>query len=154
MVDALQRAHGWLRPTGYLVDVRPTSEPAHLEVQLAAGIVGVGRVSDVNDDIGPNARHARADLALAAALALGWFVQEERREFPFHRHANTVEEIRDHVAGKWMGAALDEPSLLRAAALQISEAAARLWVREQVGIARLRPLEKGRRFAAEHAENP
>lgn len=140
MVDALQRAHGWLRPTGSLVDVRPTAAPAHLEVQLAAGIVSVGRVSDVNDLIGPNARHARADVALAAAVARGWFVLEEQREFSFHRHADTVEEMRDYVRGKWMGAALDDRSLQRAAALQLSEAGARLWLREQVGIARLRPI--------------
>jgi hypothetical protein len=142
MVDALQRAHRWLRPTGYLVDVRPTAEPAHLEVLLAAGIVSVGRVSDVNDLVGPNARHARADVALAAAVARGWFVREEHCEFSFHRHADTVEEIRDHIRGKWMGAALDEQSLQRAAALQLSEAGAGLWVREQVGIARLGPCRK------------
>jgi hypothetical protein len=149
MVNALQRAHGWLRPTGYLVDVRPTAEPAHLEVQLAAGIVSVGRVSDINDQIGPNARHARADVALAAAVARGWFVPEAQRELSFHRHADSVEEIRDHVHGKWMGAALDEPSLQRAAALQISEPRARLWIREQVGIVRLRPLGSGPRTVSQ-----
>ena len=142
MVDALQRAHRWLRPTGYLVDVRPTAEPAHLEVLLAAGIVSVGRVSDVNDLVGPNARHARADVALAAAVARGWFVREEHCEFSFHRHADTVEEMRDHVRGKWMGAALDEQSLQHAAALQLSEAGAQLRLREQVGIARLGPCRK------------
>jgi hypothetical protein len=140
MVDALRRAHGWLRPTGHLVDVRPTAEPAHLEVQLTAGIVGVGRISDVNDLVGPNARHARADVALATAVDLGWFAADQQREFSFHRHADTVEEVHEHVRGKWMGAALDERALQRAAALQLGETGARLWLREQVGIARLRPL--------------
>lgn len=140
MVDALRRAHGWLRPTGYLVDVRPTAEPAHLEAQLASGIVGVGRVSDVNDLVGPNARHARADAALAEAVARGWFLQEARRELSFYRHADTADEMRDHIRGKWMGAAIDERSLQQAAALRHREPAARLWLREQVGIARLRPL--------------
>src|SRR5687767_4092126 len=121
MVDALWRAHGWLRPTGHLVDVRPTAEPAHLEVQLTAGIVGVGRISDVNDLVGPNARHARADVALATAVDLAWFAADQQREFSFHRHADTVEEVHEHVRGKWMGAALDERALQRAAALQLGE---------------------------------
>jgi hypothetical protein len=48
--------------------------------------------------------------------------------------------LRDHVRGKWMGAALDDRSLQRAAALHRSGASTRLWLREQVGITRLRPL--------------
>ena len=49
MVDALRRAHGWLKAAGSLVDIRPTAEPAYLEVQLASGVVVAGRVSDVSD---------------------------------------------------------------------------------------------------------
>jgi hypothetical protein len=140
MVDALQRARGWLTPTGYLVDIRPTAEPAHLEVQLAAGIVGAGRVSDVSEQVGPNARHARADTALATALGLRWFVPEVQLEFSFHRYADSVDEVRDHIRGTWMGAHVDDASLDRAATLASSEPGARLRVREQVGIVRLRPV--------------
>lgn len=139
MVDALRRAHGWLRPTGCLVDIRPTAEPAHLEVLLAAGIVGAGRVGDVNEVVGPNVRHARADAALAIAVDLRWFVPEMQLEFPFHRYAETVDEVRDHVRGEWMGASIDDAALQRAARLYTSEPGARLRVREQVGIGRLRP---------------
>jgi len=140
MVDALRRAREWLKPTGYLVDIRPTAEAAYLEVQRAAGIVCAGRVSDVNELVGPNARHARADTALAIALSSRWFVAEVRLEFSFHRYAETVDEVRDHVRGTWMGAAIEEEALLRAASLHASEPGARLRVREQVGIVRLRPV--------------
>jgi hypothetical protein len=139
MVDALRRAHRWLRPTGYLVDIRPTAEAAHLEVQLAGRVVVAGRVSDVSDRVGPNARHARADTALAIALDRRWFVPEVQLEFPFYRHAETVDELRDHVRGEWMGANIDDEALRRAADLQASEPGARVRLREQVGIARLRP---------------
>jgi hypothetical protein len=141
MVDALHRAHGWLRPTGLFVDIHPTAEPAYLEVQSAAGIVGVGRVNDIDEQSGPSSRHAKADAALAAAVTRGWFAIEARREFSFHRYADTVSELRSHVQGKWRGAALDQAALQRAATLQGTEPNARLWVREQVSIARLRPLE-------------
>jgi hypothetical protein len=142
MVDALRRAHGWLRPAGFVVDIRPTAEPAYLEVQLPSGIAAAGRVSDVNDQVGPNARHARADTALAVALARGWFVSELRVEFSFHRYAESVDEIRDHVHGEWLGANIDDEALERAARVQATDPEARLRVREQVGIARLRPVGK------------
>src|SRR5206468_1044894 len=76
MVDALQRAHGWLRPTGCVLDAHPTAEPAYLEVQLAAGIVAVGRVNDIDGQAGPSSRHARADAALAEAVTRGWIARE------------------------------------------------------------------------------
>jgi hypothetical protein len=140
MVDALRRTHRWLQPTGYLVDIRPTSEAAYLEAQLAAGTVVAGRVSDVNDQVGPNARHARADTALAIALERRWFIPEVQLEFSFHRYAGSVDEVRDHVRGEWMGAAIADEALQRAARLHASEPNARLRVREQVGIVRLRPF--------------
>jgi len=140
MVDALRRAHEWLRPAGILVDIRPTAEPAYLEVQLASGIVVAGRVSDISDQAGPNARHARADTALAMALNRGWFVSERHLEFSFLRYADRIAEVRNHVRGEWMGARIDDEALDRAARLQATEPGARLRLREQVGIGRLRPV--------------
>lgn len=142
MVDALRRAHGWLQATGSLVDIRPTAEPAYLEVQLASGVVVAGRVSDVNDSTGPNARHARADTALAVALERGWFVSELRLEFSFHRYADRIAEVRDHVRDDWIGASIDDEALERAARLQGSEPGARLRIREQIGIGRVRPIRR------------
>ena len=139
MVDALRRAHEWLRPAGSLVDIRPTAEPAYLEVQLASGVVVAGRVSDINDLAGPNARHARADTALAVALARGWFVSELRLEFSFNRYADRIAEVREHVRGDWMGASIEDEALDRAADLRGKEPGARLRIREQIGIGRLRP---------------
>jgi hypothetical protein len=140
MVDALERARGWLGPDGRLVDVHPAAEPAYLEVQLGARIVGVGRIDDVNEVIGTTARHGRADAALADAVAREWFAVEQRREFSFRRHADTVDEMRAYVNGKWKGAVLQEKSLQHAAALLRAVPGAQLWVREQVHIARLRPI--------------
>jgi len=140
MVDALERAHGWLRPGGRLVDVHPTAERAYLEVQVGARLVCVGRVHDVDEQIGPSARHARADAAFAAAVERGWFLVEERREFSFRRYADTVDEMRSYVNGTWKGAALEERALLEAARHLLADPGARLWVREQVGIVRAIPI--------------
>ena len=118
MVDALRRAHGWLQAAGSLVDIRPTAEP------------------------GPNARHARADTALAVALERRWFVSELRLEFSFHRYADRIAEVRDHVRDDWIGASIDDEALERAARLQGSEPGARLRIREQIGIGRVRPIRR------------
>ena len=138
MVDALQRARKWLRPAGFLIDIRPTAEPAYLEVQLAGRTEVAGRVGDVNEQVGPSARHARADRALATALDRRWFAVELRLEFSFNRHADTLAELRDHIRHEWRGAAIDDAALARAATLLASEPGARVRVREQVAIARLR----------------
>src|SRR5207247_11292588 len=114
MVDALQRAHGWLRTTGCVLDAHPTAEPAYLEVQLAAGIVAVGRVNDIDGQAGPSSRHARADAALAEAVTRGWFAIEARAEFSFQRHADSVSETRSHVQGQWNDAVLEEVERQRA----------------------------------------
>lgn len=147
MVDALERAHGWLRPGGRLVDIHPTAEPAYLEVQAGARLLGVGRVHDVDEQIGTSARHARADAAFAAVVERGWFLVEQRREFSFRRHADTVDEMRSYVNDTWTGAVLDEGALQDAARHLLAERGARLWVREQVGIARAIPIAGRRRSA-------
>ena len=139
MVDALQRARGWLRPAGFLIDIRPTPEPAHLEVQLAGRTEVAGRVSDADGQAGPSARHARADTALAAALDRHWFVVELQRQFSVYRHGDTLDELRHHIRSDWRGAAIDDAALGRAAALLASERGARVRLREQVGMARLAP---------------
>jgi hypothetical protein len=143
MVDALRRAHGWLKAGGCVIDVRPTAEPAYLEVLLASRAAVAGRVGDLDDAVGPNARHARADTALSVALERGWFVVETRFEFPFHRYADNVSEVRNYLREDWMGAAIADEALEQATRLMASEPGARVRVREQVGIARLRPRNAG-----------
>jgi hypothetical protein len=140
MVHALERARRYLKPDGYLIDVHPTPEQARLEVGLGTDVVGVSTVDDVDDSSGPRTRHARADAALAEAVARGWFVVEEQLEFQFRRYADTVSEMQDHFR-TWKGAVLDWRAWKRAAALRRAHPDAPLWLREQVSIARLRPLD-------------
>ena len=138
MVDALDRARRYLRTPGYLIDVHPTPEQARLEVGVGTSVVGVSIVDDVDADSGPRTRHARADAALAEAVSRGWFVVEDQAEFEFRRYADTVAEMQDHFRS-WKGAVLRSGGWKRAAALRRAHPTARLWLREQVSIARLRP---------------
>ena len=139
MVHALERARRYLRSDGYLIDVHPTPERARLEVGLGTDVVGVGVVEDVDDSSGAQTRHSRADAALAEAVARGWFVIEEQREFQFRRYADTVTEMQDHLR-TWKGVVLDWRAWKRAAALRREHPGAPMWLREQVSIARLKPF--------------
>jgi len=140
MVHALLGARAWLNSAGRLVDLRPTSEAAVLEVHLASGTVAAGCVVDLEGQAGPQRRHAQAEAAAAAVVARGWFALEDRHEFTFRRYADSAVEMRDYVASKWSGGALEAGALERAEALMRIEPDAALCVREQVTIARLRPL--------------
>jgi hypothetical protein len=140
MVHALFAVRAWLKPAGCLVDLRPTSEPALLEVHLASGTVVAGRVVDLQGQSGPQRRHAQAEAAAAEAVARGWFALEVRHELTFRRYADSAVEMRDYVRSKWHGGALDADALPRAEALLRTEPEAALCVREQVTIARLSPL--------------
>ena len=68
--------------------------------------------------------------------------RELRLEFSFHRYADRIAEVRDHVRDDWIGASIDDEALERAARLQGSEPGARLRIREQIGIGRLRPIRR------------
>lgn len=138
MVDALGRILRWLPTRGWLIDIHPTPEAAHLEVRAPRGIVSAGDLVDNDDHSGPRTRHAHADAALTTAIAQGWFVLEERREFTFRRYADTLSEMRAYVESKWKGAGIEEATWVSASAL-MQDPKARLWLRETVSIVRLRP---------------
>jgi hypothetical protein len=138
MVHALERAHHYLRPDGYLIDVHPTPEQARLEIGFGTDVVDLSIVDDIDESRGPRTRHARADAALAEAVARGWFVVEEHEEFQFRRYADGVAEMQDHFR-TWKGAVIDGRAWARAAELQRAHPDSWLCLREQVGIARLRP---------------
>jgi hypothetical protein len=140
MVHALERARHYLRPDGCLIDVHPTPEQARLEIGVGTDVVDLSVVDDVDESSGPRTRHARADAALAEAVARGWFVVEEQQEFQFRRYADTVAEMQDHFR-TWKGAVIDGRAWERATALQRGRPDSRLCLREQVSIARLRPLD-------------
>jgi hypothetical protein len=139
MVHALSRARGWLAPHGRLADIRPTPEPAHLEVRTGTTIVRAGDLQDGSTGSGPRTRHLQADAALADALARGWFELEARRELTFRRHADTVGEMREYTRAKWTDACLTDETLDRAAALLAAHPTADLWLTEQLTLSRLRP---------------
>lgn len=134
MVDALRRVHRMVTPTGLVVDVHPTEVPAALYVE--------GRpVGDLDAADAPM-RHAAADSAVPAAIDAGLFSEVASTEFEFFTYADTVEELRDHVAANWRNTRIGPETVARAQkALASAPAGTRPAVREHVRLTVLRPRQ-------------
>jgi len=140
MVDALGRTRRWLAPGGCVIDLHPTPEPGRLEVLTAGGVVTAGDLQDDGHAKGPFGRHANADRAVATAIAHGWFALDERRTFTYLSHGETLADIQRHMAAKWRETHINERTLARALAMLGANAGATPRLREEVTIARLRPI--------------
>jgi hypothetical protein len=131
MVDALRRAHRIATPDGTVVDLHPSRAPAVVEI-------GDRLTGYVNADDGRR-RHAAADAAIAKAVEDGLFEIERVAEFPFHTHADTIEELRDYIEEHWRDAHLDEATVSRTRDARREMPAARPRARERVILTILRP---------------
>ena len=132
MVDALLSARRLLRPNGCLVDLHPTVESAHVEVDLDI-CTGDLHAEDARR------RHAAADAALATIVGREAFTIEGAQEFPFRRHADSVEELQEYVADKWTDAHFDDATLNNTRDALRAHPTASLWLREQARVTKLRP---------------
>jgi hypothetical protein len=137
MVDALCRSRDWLKADGCLIDLRPADPTPEVMVGSKDQSRSVGTLTV---ETARQQRHVAADRALARVLDRELFVLEEKREFIFHRFADTADELRDYVASKWKETRLDEITHRRAAEALSVVPGGRLWLREEVAIRRLRPL--------------
>ena len=98
MVDALHRAHRWLRPTGCVLDLHPSSSVPTIEVG--------GRVIGIVDTPDGPARHAAADAALRDVLTARLFVTAGATDFDFYTWADSLGELREHIEDHWRDARL------------------------------------------------
>ena len=85
------------------------------------------------------ARHAAADAALRSVVADGTLIPDREEEFSFYRYPDSVNELRDYIAGKWQQTRLAPETHAEAAALLAANPSARLRLREQVAIRMLTP---------------
>src|SRR5262245_33766937 len=133
MVDALHRAHRWIAPDGYLVDIHPTDVRAVVQV----GDLDVGPL----DDGDAPARHAAAGDALTAIVADRLFERIAVVEFDFHTWADNVEELRDFVARTWRTTRIGQTTAEAAHGAQMrAPAGVRPRTRERIALTTLRPL--------------
>lgn len=131
MVHALHRAHGLLAPDGCLIDLRPTSETARVDV----GGAPLGRL----DADAADRRHAAAEAALATVLAAGLLRVDGERQFWFLTHGHSIDELREHVHATWRDSRVPDALVDRARAAQRANPALPLCLAEQLRITRLLP---------------
>jgi hypothetical protein len=97
MVHALRDIWRVLLPRGWLLDVRPLSANAPLEVVAGTQVWRAGRVDEaagLPDD------HA-ANQSLQTIVREGWFIREHQARFDYAWYWDTLDELRSHIAEKW-----------------------------------------------------
>ncbi len=129
MVDALRRARGWLRRTGFLIDLHPTSA-------IAAVIVGDTIAGPLQTGSAPT-RHQEATDAIASVVRERFFTQDDEMEFEFSTYADTLEELQEHILEDRRESRIGDDTMLRARALLHNAPGVRPRVRERVSASRL-----------------
>ena len=132
MVDALRRAHGMVRLSGWVVDVHPTSAVASVEV----GARSTGRVDGGDAPL----RHAAAGAALATVLDAGWFAVDRAVEFTFYTYGDTIDELREYIEENWRNGRMSDAVVRRTRDALRDAPGTRPRVREQVRLTKLQPI--------------
>jgi hypothetical protein len=139
MVHALETIRSSLRPQGILLDVRPASEKAVVEIahrEAADRPEHLVRIGDV-DELFCVGTLADADAALGAEIEAGLFVREHARAFTFTYHFDSVEAWLAYTAARWSTARIGSDLIARAHA-EWSGATDELLLRRIISAARLR----------------
>src|SRR6187431_2002135 len=109
MVDALRRAQGWLRRTGVVVDLHPTSAIAVVMVgDTIAGPLQTGSAST---------RHQAATDAIASVVRERLFTQDDELEFEHSTYAETLEELQEHILEDRRESRIGDDTMVRAQTL-------------------------------------
>ena len=119
--------HGWLRPGGLLLDIRPGPEPAVVEARGPRGHETVGPVRDPTHP----ARVAAARRALEELVAAGYYRRRRRELFAFLYHFDSAEAWRAYLAEWWATAEVDDEDVARVAAA-LARTGGEVLVRERV----------------------
>ena len=138
MVDALSRAHRWLRPDGRLIDLRPATELV-ARVSVGDADAGWSEAGLLTIEHTRRQRYAAADIALQLALDRGWFALEVETSFEFARYADSADELRDYIAEKWRETRMGPETHARAVELLKNRPGGRVRLTERVGIRALTP---------------
>jgi len=134
MVDALRRAHGMVKPNGWVVDLHPSAAPAAVEVD--------GRTTGHIEAADAPLRHAAAGVALATVIDEGLFAIDRTTTFTFYTYGDGIEELREHVEAHWRNARIDDRTVERTRQALRDAAGARPRAREEVYVTRLHPSSK------------
>jgi hypothetical protein len=137
MVHALEQVHFLLKPDGFLIDIHPTPEPPPIDVRLGTETHRVGWVREVDD----YCEYVAADEALTTAVSRNLYTWQKQDTFAFTTYADTILDLRRHLAQTWNDAIIDEDVIRRTLDLmQTPIPDQEVILREVIKIARLKPV--------------
>ena len=136
-----------LLPRGWLLDVRPLSMNAPLEVVAGTQVWLGGRVDESGGLPDDNA----ANESLRTIVREGWFIRERQARFDYAWYWDTLDELRAHIAEKWSNS-VQLPAVVGADAARLladGGTEARVRLRLTVAMARYRKSLSGQLISNE-----
>jgi hypothetical protein len=131
MVDALRQARGIVKPSGCVVDLHPTADPALILIgESVAGTVDAGNAP---------IRHQAATDAIAAAVREGLFAAVDSTAFDFSAYAGSLDDLQAHILEDWCEGRIGDETLGHARRLLPAAPESMPRVRERVAVTLLRP---------------
>ena len=109
MVHALETIQPLLKPSGILLDIHPTNEPAALAVRLREQIIPAGWINESDDYV----EYEWADEALQRLVDNRHFTLERLGTFDFIWHADSMSDLRAYLAAEWKDAIIDDVTAMR-----------------------------------------
>ena len=130
MVHALQEIHNLLKPSGFLIDIRPTGELAQFIRPLGDDEHLIGYLQE-NDDY---VEYAQAEVAVQEVVRAGLFQIKKAGEFAFCVHADSFTELKTYLDENWSDALITEDVIAEAKKLDDKYGVGKVLLREKVKI--------------------
>ncbi len=134
MVHALEQVHDLLAPGGYLIDIHPNGELVEFILPLEEGEQFIGHMQETDDYI----EYHQANDALEFVIAAGLFQVVEAGEFTFLTHADSFDELKNHLDENWSDAVVTDEVIANARRLEKEHGKRRTLLREQVKVGLLK----------------
>jgi hypothetical protein len=136
MVHALEQIHNLLKPDGYLIDIHPNGEPVEFILPLEDGEHFIGHMQETDDYI----EYFQASDALETVIAAGLFQVVETGEFEFLNHADSFDELKNHLDENWSDAVITDEVIASARRLDREHGVCKVFARERVKIGLLKSI--------------
>jgi len=110
MVHALHQIHNLLKPTGYLIDIRPNGDLFEFIRLSGKGEQFIGYLYETDDYI----EYHQAESAVQQVLAQGLFQYEKVGQFEFRTHADCFADLKSHLEDTWSDSLITEQVIAEA----------------------------------------
>jgi hypothetical protein len=136
MVHALREIHKLLKPSSFLIDIRPNGELVEFIRPHGEEEFFIGHMHETDDYI----EYFQAEAAMQKVLAEGLFKIEKAGEFTFQVHADSFLELKNFLDENWSDSLITEEVIAEAKRLDDAHEVGKVILRERVYIKLLLPV--------------